>query len=97
MIEDHRAILGSLVGALAVERRGVVNLEQHAQDVAVRDHGRIERDLDDLGVARGQQRNVRGWVLRKRAGTKIAAAAQRALDTSGPGEDPSATDGSDGR
>jgi bifunctional UDP-N-acetylglucosamine pyrophosphorylase/glucosamine-1-phosphate N-acetyltransferase len=51
----------------------------------------------DLGVARGQQRNVRGWVLRKRAGTKIAAAAQRALDTSGPVEDPSATDGSDGR
>jgi bifunctional UDP-N-acetylglucosamine pyrophosphorylase/glucosamine-1-phosphate N-acetyltransferase len=34
----------------------------------------------ELAVARGQQRNIRGWVLRKRAGTKIAAAAQEALD-----------------
>ena len=37
-----------------------------------------------------------GWVLRKRAGTKIAAAAQQALDT-GPSADDPATDGSDGR
>ena len=51
----------------------------------------------DLGVARGQQRNVRGWVLRKRAGTKIAAAAQQALDSAPPADDPAATDGSDGR
>lgn len=35
----------------------------------------------DLGVARGRQRNIRGWVLRKRAGTKVAAAAQEALDS----------------
>ena len=49
----------------------------------------------DLGVARGRQRNVPGWVLRKRAGTKAAAAAQEALDAaaaesdSGPtGEEP---------
>jgi bifunctional UDP-N-acetylglucosamine pyrophosphorylase/glucosamine-1-phosphate N-acetyltransferase len=55
----------------------------------------------DLGVARGQQRNIRGWVLRKRAGTKIAAAAQDALDaaaamaTAAP--DGSATEGSEGR
>jgi len=51
----------------------------------------------DLGVARGQQRNVRGWVMRKRAGTKIAAAAQQALDSGPPVDDPSATTGSDGR
>jgi bifunctional UDP-N-acetylglucosamine pyrophosphorylase/glucosamine-1-phosphate N-acetyltransferase len=51
----------------------------------------------DLGVARGQQRNVRGWVLRKRAGTKIAAAAQQELDTAPSADGPSATDGSDGR
>jgi bifunctional UDP-N-acetylglucosamine pyrophosphorylase/glucosamine-1-phosphate N-acetyltransferase len=59
----------------------------------------ITGDVDpgDLGVARGQQRNVRGWVLRKRAGTRIAAAAQQALDTAPPADDPSATDGSDGR
>jgi bifunctional UDP-N-acetylglucosamine pyrophosphorylase/glucosamine-1-phosphate N-acetyltransferase len=31
-----------------------------------------------IAVARGRQRNVRGWVARKRAGTKSAAAAQAA-------------------
>lgn len=34
----------------------------------------------ELGVARAQQRNIAGWVLRKRAGKKIAAAAQQALE-----------------
>ncbi len=33
----------------------------------------------ELGVARGQQRNIRGWVLRRRAGTKVARAAEAAL------------------
>ncbi|MGI8457000.1 MAG: bifunctional UDP-N-acetylglucosamine diphosphorylase/glucosamine-1-phosphate N-acetyltransferase GlmU [Propionibacteriaceae bacterium] len=32
----------------------------------------------ELAVARGSQRNVRGWVARKRAGTKTAAAAEQA-------------------
>jgi bifunctional UDP-N-acetylglucosamine pyrophosphorylase/glucosamine-1-phosphate N-acetyltransferase len=32
-----------------------------------------------IGVARAPQRNVEKWVLRKRAGTKSAAAAERAL------------------
>ncbi|MBN6051197.1 bifunctional UDP-N-acetylglucosamine diphosphorylase/glucosamine-1-phosphate N-acetyltransferase GlmU [Nonomuraea sp. RK-328] len=32
-----------------------------------------------IGVARARQRNIEGWVLRRRAGTKSAAAAQRAL------------------
>lgn len=52
----------------------------------------------DLGVARGQQRNIRGWVLRKRAGTKIAAAAQQALETAAE-SDPSdeSNEGSEGR
>lgn len=40
-----------------------------------------------MAVARGQQRNVEGWVLRKRAGTDAAEAARRAgegaLDTGG--------------
>jgi bifunctional UDP-N-acetylglucosamine pyrophosphorylase/glucosamine-1-phosphate N-acetyltransferase len=40
----------------------------------------------DLGVARGRQRNVPGWVLRKRAGTKTAAAAQKALDAAAAAE-----------
>ncbi|HEY8472790.1 MAG TPA: bifunctional UDP-N-acetylglucosamine diphosphorylase/glucosamine-1-phosphate N-acetyltransferase GlmU [Natronosporangium sp.] len=33
-----------------------------------------------LGVARGQQRNIDGWVARRRPGTKSAAAAARATD-----------------
>jgi bifunctional UDP-N-acetylglucosamine pyrophosphorylase/glucosamine-1-phosphate N-acetyltransferase len=34
----------------------------------------------DLGVSRGRQRNVPGWVARKRAGTKTAQAAEAALE-----------------
>jgi bifunctional UDP-N-acetylglucosamine pyrophosphorylase/glucosamine-1-phosphate N-acetyltransferase len=33
----------------------------------------------ELGVSRGQQRNIRGWVARKRPGTATAAAAEAAL------------------
>jgi len=36
-----------------------------------------------MGVARAQQRNVAGWVLRKRSGTPAAAAAERALAAEG--------------
>jgi bifunctional UDP-N-acetylglucosamine pyrophosphorylase/glucosamine-1-phosphate N-acetyltransferase len=32
-----------------------------------------------MGVARAHQRNVAGWVVRKRPGTAAAEAAQRAL------------------
>ncbi len=35
----------------------------------------------ELAVARGTQRNIRGWVARKRPGTRTAAAAEAALDT----------------
>jgi len=49
----------------------------------------------ELGVGRGQQRNIRGWVLRKRAGTKTARAAAAAAeqgatqqaDAAGAGQD----------
>ncbi len=34
----------------------------------------------ELAVSRGQQRNVAGWVARKRAGTKTAAAAEAAKE-----------------
>lgn len=55
----------------------------------------------ELGVARGRQRNIRGWVLRKRAGTKVATAAQEALDSAAgtSGETPAARQAkeSDGR
>ncbi|MFF5206578.1 bifunctional UDP-N-acetylglucosamine diphosphorylase/glucosamine-1-phosphate N-acetyltransferase GlmU [Streptosporangium sp. NPDC000396] len=34
-----------------------------------------------IGVARGRQRNIEGWVVRRRAGTKSAEAALRAAET----------------
>ncbi len=37
----------------------------------------------ELAVARGQQRNIAGWVARKRAGTKTEEAAQAALAEDG--------------
>lgn len=41
----------------------------------------------ELAVARGRQRNIPGWVARKRAGTKTAQAAEQAGDTEkGEGE-----------
>ena len=41
----------------------------------------------ELAVARGQQRNIPGWVARKRAGTRTAAAAQAALSDTDMQED----------
>jgi bifunctional UDP-N-acetylglucosamine pyrophosphorylase/glucosamine-1-phosphate N-acetyltransferase len=40
----------------------------------------------NLGVARGRQRNVEGWVARRRAGTASADAAARAQADTGGGE-----------
>lgn len=37
----------------------------------------------ELAVARGKQRNVAGWVARRRAGTKTAKAAEEALSDTG--------------
>ena len=39
-----------------------------------------------LGVTRAPQRNIEGWVARKRPGTKSAAAADRAAETAIPDE-----------
>jgi len=33
----------------------------------------------EIAVARARQRNIKGWVARKRAGTKTAKAAEEAL------------------
>jgi bifunctional UDP-N-acetylglucosamine pyrophosphorylase / glucosamine-1-phosphate N-acetyltransferase len=41
----------------------------------------------ELAVSRGQQRNVPGWVARKRAGTKTAAAAEAAQANADEGQD----------
>ncbi|HEY1179191.1 MAG TPA: bifunctional UDP-N-acetylglucosamine diphosphorylase/glucosamine-1-phosphate N-acetyltransferase GlmU [Phytomonospora sp.] len=40
----------------------------------------VDKDVPSgaLGVARGRQRNIEGWVARKRPGTKTAKAAERA-------------------
>lgn len=46
----------------------------------------------ELAVARGTQRNIAGWVARKRPGTRTAAAAEAALGGSQTG----ATEGSEG-
>jgi bifunctional UDP-N-acetylglucosamine pyrophosphorylase / glucosamine-1-phosphate N-acetyltransferase len=37
----------------------------------------------ELAVARGNQRNIRGWVARRRAGSRTAAAAERAASSTG--------------
>jgi bifunctional UDP-N-acetylglucosamine pyrophosphorylase/glucosamine-1-phosphate N-acetyltransferase len=46
-----------------------------------------------LAVSGGPQRNIENWVIRRRAGTASAAAAQRALD--GAGTTTAETDGDD--
>lgn len=47
----------------------------------------VTRDVPPgaLGVTRAPQRNVEGWVQRRRAGTHSAEAAQRALEAAAPG------------
>ena len=47
-----------------------------------------------MAVARGRQRNVEGWVARRRPGTKAAEAAARARDNEGHGQ---AGEGSSGQ
>jgi bifunctional UDP-N-acetylglucosamine pyrophosphorylase / glucosamine-1-phosphate N-acetyltransferase len=42
----------------------------------------------ELAVSRARQRNVAGWVARKRAGTKTAAAAEAAQPRREPAEPP---------
>jgi bifunctional UDP-N-acetylglucosamine pyrophosphorylase / glucosamine-1-phosphate N-acetyltransferase len=45
-----------------------------------------------LGVARGQQRNVLGWVLRRRPGTRSASAAEAAAVANAEHDQPEAQD-----
>jgi hypothetical protein len=47
---DGRAVLGSRVGTLAVEGRGVVGAVEEFEELAVGDLGRVEDDLRCLGV-----------------------------------------------
>ncbi|MGI8767756.1 MAG: bifunctional UDP-N-acetylglucosamine diphosphorylase/glucosamine-1-phosphate N-acetyltransferase GlmU, partial [Propionibacteriaceae bacterium] len=47
-------------------------------------------DPGQLAVSRARQRNIDGWVQRKRAGTQTASAAERAINecrTNDPGDE----------
>src|SRR5450830_85631 len=50
-IKNCRTVTGAEVVALAVRGARVVDLEEEFQDLAVAEHGRIEADLDRLGMA----------------------------------------------
>src|SRR5918997_215600 len=52
VVEDRGSVLRPDVGALPVQRRGVVDGEENLQDLPERDRLRIERDLNDLRVSR---------------------------------------------
>ena len=49
-VEDRRAIAGASIVALAIERRRVVNLEEEFQQRPIACFGRIEDDLNRLGM-----------------------------------------------
>ena len=49
--EDDRTVLLAVVGALAIELGGIVNVEEDAQQVFVGNLGGIVIDFDDLGMA----------------------------------------------
>ena len=51
VVEDGRAILSSHVVALPIERRGIMRLEEHSEQIGERDLGRVVRHLHDFGVA----------------------------------------------
>ncbi len=52
LAENDRPILRTDIVALPIARRRVVEGEEHAQQVAKIEHGRIERQPHDLGMAR---------------------------------------------
>src|SRR5690349_5864094 len=58
MVEDDRPILGSHVVALAVQRGGVVDVEENSQKVRVAQSLRVESNTNDFRVARVPRANV---------------------------------------
>ena len=58
MPEDDRAILGSGVVALAIQRCGIVKREVDPQQVLIGEHGRVERDLHALGMPGGPRADL---------------------------------------
>ena len=79
-VRKHRSVVGSHV------RMGSDNMyvaPVHIGDGAASGAGAVlRRDVPPgaLAVSGGPQRNLEGWVLRRRAGTPAADAAQQALD-----------------
>ena len=79
-VRKHRSVVGSHV------RMGSDNMyvaPVHIGDGAASGAGAVlRRDVPPgaLAVSGGPQRNIEGWVLRRRAGTPAADAAQQALD-----------------
>src|ERR1035437_1066528 len=51
-VEDRRAVLRALVAALPIERGGIVDREEHVEQVSVAHDLGVERDADNLGVSR---------------------------------------------
>jgi hypothetical protein len=50
---DGRSVIVPEVKPLAVERRGIMNVEEKVEQLRVRHLGRVELDLHDLGMTRG--------------------------------------------
>src|SRR5690606_16075722 len=84
MVEDSRTVLRPNVVALTVQRRRVVDGEEHIQQVAVADHARIERYLHRLGMSgiTGAYRPVSriGDVTARIAGNHVLDALQLVVD-----------------
>ncbi|WP_337587607.1 bifunctional UDP-N-acetylglucosamine diphosphorylase/glucosamine-1-phosphate N-acetyltransferase GlmU [Actinopolymorpha alba] len=82
-VAKHHTHVGShsFVGSDSV----LVAPRQIADGAYVAAGSTVVKDVEpgELAVARGQQRNIAGWVARKRAGTRTAEAAARAVDASG--------------
>ena len=52
MVEDRRAVLGSHIGPLAIDRCRVVGFPEKLKKFFVADFGRVERNFDRFSVAR---------------------------------------------
>jgi len=78
VVEDGGAVLRADVRALAIQRRRVVHAEKDVQQVAERDNRGVERDVDDLGVAR---RAAADLTVRRVDDVAARVAGLDALDT----------------
>jgi len=80
LAEDHGAVLGPDIVALAVLRRRIVNREKHGEEIAKRQYRRVESHADDFGVTRPSAADV---VVRR---IRVAAAGVTRFDRFHPGK-----------